>query len=553
MNVLVLSSLARCLAASDLEDRRLQTRPDTSTASAPAPTSAPETSGGFLIFPPVYVESKSASSTGLPLQDVGSSGGPGFLLFPAVMVEEVNNPGTSSLAGATSASETPSDEGGFLLFPPVTMNEWIASLGSNASTTLVGQHHAGSTALDVADVIGFQVGHIIDIDGLETNEITGFGSIMLKSPLQYSYSDGVVVTVVQVVAPTPVPTASPTVSPTASPTQQVTSTSTSDAVNTSSTSNWASDTDVEESGGLEWWIILLIVVASLALCSAIVGVVMWLLRTRRLADTEGGKEQEKTPFNKVVPDEESQPEACIVDETPERENQANPLIAQAAPEAETKVSELEEPAPPPPLFPRGGEAVAPPAEIEPPPILEEAEPQIVKFETEAGCRPLAPSSAVARSSGAKAPVVESSGAVPSSSSTSGPPPEVSVDYVKNVLPSIGVVAWETCSRSPFMAHHRESASSILKLAVEGDSDDQLASALVLARAREVSADQVWFAEVCRRRRAVVADIRGLVGDEVEISWRKLWSCKNSVLQELLELSRKDPKAAQKRALSVVSS
>jgi hypothetical protein len=123
-------------------------------------------------------------------------------------------------------------------------------------------------------------------------------------------------------------------------------------------------------------------------------------------------------------------------------------------------------------------------------------------------------------------------------------------YTQHVLPTIGVSEWEACSRARFSAHHRERAEERLASAVEGDSMPELVFALSLAKANAASAEAVWFAEVCRRRRATTSELRSLLvagpnPTEGGVRWHDLWGQKASVLQELIVLARKEPRKALK--------
>ena len=65
------------------------------------------------------------------------------------------------------------------------------------TTTLTAQALAGSQALEVASINGFNIGDNIKINpggpNEETNSITGFGSLLLQNPLQFDHSIGEIV------------------------------------------------------------------------------------------------------------------------------------------------------------------------------------------------------------------------------------------------------------------------------------------------------------------------------------------------------------------------
>ena len=65
------------------------------------------------------------------------------------------------------------------------------------TTTLTAQALAGSQALEVESINGFNIGDNIKINpggpNEETNSITGFGSLLLQTPLQFDHSIGEIV------------------------------------------------------------------------------------------------------------------------------------------------------------------------------------------------------------------------------------------------------------------------------------------------------------------------------------------------------------------------
>merc|ERR1740117_1874207 len=69
-----------------------------------------------------------------------------------------------------------------------------ATATATVTTTMQAEAKAGSTALPVTTQNGFSIGQQIIIDQgttlEETNEIAGFGSIILKNPLKFTHSTG---------------------------------------------------------------------------------------------------------------------------------------------------------------------------------------------------------------------------------------------------------------------------------------------------------------------------------------------------------------------------
>jgi len=78
--------------------------------------------------------------------------------------------------------------------PVVTTTTTAAAATATATTTMQAEAKAGSTALPVTTQNGFSIGQQIIIDQgttlEETNEIAGFGSIILKNPLKFTHSTG---------------------------------------------------------------------------------------------------------------------------------------------------------------------------------------------------------------------------------------------------------------------------------------------------------------------------------------------------------------------------
>eukprot|EP00927_Polykrikos_kofoidii_P050747 TRINITY_DN4462_c0_g1_i2.p1 TRINITY_DN4462_c0_g1~~TRINITY_DN4462_c0_g1_i2.p1 ORF type:complete len:439 (-),score=79.05 TRINITY_DN4462_c0_g1_i2:93-1409(-) len=126
-------------------------------------------------------------------------------------------------------------------------------------------------------------------------------------------------------------------------------------------------------------------------------------------------------------------------------------------------------------------------------------------------------------------------------------------YAKHLLPTLGAKDWMTCVYSPFVDHHRDMAERRLTGAVEGSSFAELESAIDFAKAKSVAEEPVWFAEVCRRRRVTVVELKDLVvghgtefaekGDGADVRWNMLMGKKSSVLEDLLVIARTDPCAA----------
>lgn len=106
--------------------------------------------------------------------------------------------------------------------------------------------------------------------------------------------------------------------------------------------------------------------------------------------------------------------------------------------------------------------------------------------------------------------------------------------------------------APTLAHERsqeslhEDASQSLRAALEGDSLDALRMAIARARVAGVPEAEVWFAEVCCRRRAAVAELAlllvGEAGPPVASQWKRLWAAKASVMQDLLARAKSNPQA-----------
>lgn len=92
------------------------------------------------------------------------------------------------------------------------------------------------------------------------------------------------------------------------------------------------------------------------------------------------------------------------------------------------------------------------------------------------------------------------------------------------------------------------ARRLLSASLEGDSLDVLQTAIARAKLAGVPEEEVWFAEVIRRRRAAAAELVRLLGggqsgaEQVGPQWRPLWAMKASVMQSLLTRAKTDPQA-----------
>eukprot|EP00929_Paragymnodinium_shiwhaense_P027395 TRINITY_DN1608_c0_g1_i5.p1 TRINITY_DN1608_c0_g1~~TRINITY_DN1608_c0_g1_i5.p1 ORF type:complete len:1024 (-),score=143.44 TRINITY_DN1608_c0_g1_i5:103-3096(-) len=87
---------------------------------------------------------------------------------------------------------------------------------ADGALSLCGHHRAGDTKINTNHLNGVSIGDAIlisSVGGEEINEISGFGSIILKTPLQFNHPHGTFI-VKTTKAPTTVPTPSPTNAPT---------------------------------------------------------------------------------------------------------------------------------------------------------------------------------------------------------------------------------------------------------------------------------------------------------------------------------------------------
>jgi photosystem II stability/assembly factor-like uncharacterized protein len=113
------------------------------------------------------------------------------------------NDGLGSMS-VNSLTIGPDGTGGMYLFAGTINNGngggiWRRALSEMilVSTTLTAQALAGSQALEVESINGFNIGDNIKINpggpNEETNTITGFGSMLLQNPLQFDHSIGEIV------------------------------------------------------------------------------------------------------------------------------------------------------------------------------------------------------------------------------------------------------------------------------------------------------------------------------------------------------------------------
>jgi photosystem II stability/assembly factor-like uncharacterized protein len=113
------------------------------------------------------------------------------------------NDGLGSMS-VKSLTVCPDGTGGMYLFAGTINNGngggiWRRALSQMilVTTTLTAQALAGSQALEVASINGFNIGDNIKINpggpNEETNTITGFGSMLLQNPLQFDHSIGEIV------------------------------------------------------------------------------------------------------------------------------------------------------------------------------------------------------------------------------------------------------------------------------------------------------------------------------------------------------------------------
>lgn len=113
------------------------------------------------------------------------------------------NDGLGSMS-VNSLTVCPDGTGGMYLLAGTTNNGngggiWRRSLSEMilVTTTLTAQALAGSQTLEVESINGFNIGDNIKINpggpNEETNTITGFGSLLLQTPLQFDHSVGEIV------------------------------------------------------------------------------------------------------------------------------------------------------------------------------------------------------------------------------------------------------------------------------------------------------------------------------------------------------------------------
>jgi len=132
-------------------------------------------------------------------------------------------------AGMVISSVTAAHKGqpqapqGLSMAKPITPPPVMARAAATATTTMQAEAKAGSNALPVTTQNGFSIGQQIIIDQgtalEETNEIAGFGSIILKHPLKFTHSTGTkIMTTVTTTPIAVVTTVAPTVAPTVPPT-----------------------------------------------------------------------------------------------------------------------------------------------------------------------------------------------------------------------------------------------------------------------------------------------------------------------------------------------
>jgi len=98
--------------------------------------------------------------------------------------------------------------------PPAILKYWMpvsqVALGqAEASTSLDANVEPGAVTLPVTAMMGFQIGREILIDAgtisQEINYIAGFGSLVLKFPLRYKHTKGILITMPRMPATTPAP------------------------------------------------------------------------------------------------------------------------------------------------------------------------------------------------------------------------------------------------------------------------------------------------------------------------------------------------------------
>lgn len=113
-------------------------------------------------------------------------------------------------------------------------------------------------------------------------------------------------------------------------------------------------------------------------------------------------------------------------------------------------------------------------------------------------------------------------------------------------PSVQTLPAPTLDQERSQESLHEDASQFLRAALECDSLDTLRTAIASARVAGVPEAEVWFAEVCCRRRAAVADLAvlllGEAGPLVAPQWKRLWAAKASIMRDLLARAKSDPEA-----------
>lgn len=259
----------------------------------------------------------------------------------------------------------------------------------------------------------------------------------------------------------------------------------------------------------DWWhwLLLVLLVVMLAAASAIVGRCV-LLRWRRAEKSE----DEVVPFNKaVLPESDDEHPVAALDDS-------SPLGTKVAPVAGQDSLRVAD---------RDSRAPAPDVQLVESPT------------TSAVLRPAAPadvSPAVPVPAAARPPDVQ---AQPDALET----PRVAATPLVLALPA------PVLGHKRFDQHLREEASQLLRAALEGDSMDLLQTAIARAKVAGVPEEEVWFAEVCRRRRIAVEELVFLLGDRpgptLAPQWRRLWAKKAPAMRELLMRAKMDPQAVLK--------
>jgi len=101
--------------------------------------------------------------------------------------------------------------------------------------------------------------------------------------------------------------------------------------------------------------------------------------------------------------------------------------------------------------------------------------------------------------------------------------------------------------SPRYHKIQQMAEDHLRLMLENGTATELASAIECAREKGISADQLWYAEACRRRCAALEQVRNFVspdetGQPLKKTWRRLMCWKMSALNSLVHQAEHDPAA-----------